>query len=75
MKIEIVKISIVIMNEGVAHVTLYTTLPESCWPYEGDLGLQFKVPRNQALEYVEKHFPGVPVDVIDGSFPRPKFTK
>lgn len=60
------KIVIVLMDSGCDKVSVVTDLPEPCWPYESTGNqLRFETPPDKAQAYVETHFPGVPVEVID----------
>lgn len=37
------------------HIYFHTTLPEPCWPYEGELSVHAIAA--DAREYINKHFP------------------
>ena len=60
-----IKANIVLSGHGADHVSLFTDLPSSM-PAVTDQGLilSFNVARNGAEAYMAKHFPNVPVTVI-----------
>ena len=56
---------VIVQNTGVDKVILYTDLPEATYPFR-DTGhsLEMSVAQGKGKEYCEKHFPGVPIDVV-----------
>ena len=46
------------------HVSLRTDLPDSTWPYEGNLYLNFTCAAGRAEEFCATHWPGVPQEVV-----------
>lgn len=44
-------------------VVLNTSLPEAMYPFTDKLTLEFSAARGTGVEYCEKHFPGVPVEL------------
>lgn len=65
MDLHITKATIVRIG-GPDVVYLTTGLPEAIWPYTDELDLRFYCASGKAEAYLEKHFPGVPVEVIKG---------
>jgi len=65
MKIEIVRISLLVNMYSGDKLVLYTDLPEGGWPYKGKASLDMTVAKGKGVEYCAEHFPGVPVKVID----------
>jgi hypothetical protein len=58
---------IVRLRHGCDNIYLKTTdLPEGTWPFESEstMSVQFMVARGDGEEYLEKHFPGIPVEVV-----------
>lgn len=62
--IKVTKITILRMQSGSEIVSLRTEMPEATYPYKESLDLEFRASREQAEDYVKKHFPGVPVEVL-----------
>lgn len=62
--IQIHEISILIQSRHSDTITLYCNLPMVTWPYEGEEGLVIRCAAGRGKEYVEKHFPGIPVKII-----------
>lgn len=57
--------AMVILSNRADKVSLATDLPEPVYPYDGALRLYFSTAINKGAEYVGRHFPGVPVEVIN----------
>lgn len=47
------------------HVSLRTDLPAATWPFTSTLDVSFACAAGMAEEYVAKHWPGIPVEVVD----------
>jgi len=57
-------ISITVITTGMTDIVyLETELPDAVFPFVGTLAPSFRVAKDQGLAYVEKHFPGVPVNL------------
>lgn len=61
LKINSIKI---IIGCGPDYLLLKTNLPQGCWPYEGQASMRLEVAANKGVEYCEKNFSGIPVEVI-----------
>ena len=55
---------VVTLFSGSKEFTLYTDLPKGTWPFEGYATLKIDLSSNWE-EYLERHFFGVPVEIID----------
>jgi len=66
MKINIVKISIITNKDSADKLYLQTDLPLRTWPYKGNASLSMEVTIGTGVQYTNEHFPGVPVEVIEG---------
>lgn len=66
--------AVIVRNGGPDTISLVTDLPEATWPFEETLDLRFICRAGDGEAYLGKHFPGVPVEVVDvrsKSKPRP----
>lgn len=64
MKLEITR-AVVIKTPGSAdQIILYTDLPEATYPYTQRLDLTARAAKGTGVAYLEKHFFGVPIEVI-----------
>jgi hypothetical protein len=45
-------------------VSLHTDLPAALWPFTDTLDVSFTCVVGGAERYVEKHWPGVPIEVV-----------
>lgn len=66
--IEIQKATIVRQRHGMDNIYLKTSdLPEGTWPFEQDdtADVRLSVARGCGEEYLERHFPGIPVEVVE----------
>jgi hypothetical protein len=65
--VKILKIQILTRQHFADHVMFFTDLPS---PTPGlsseNLDLQTRVAAGQGKEYCEKHFPGIPLELISG---------
>ena len=57
-------ITIVKSPTGADKVYLETDLPESSFPWKGNLSVRFEVSKGSGEKYVGTHFPDVPVKVV-----------
>lgn len=64
MKIRIVKVVLLLLSHGPDYITVETDLPNPTWPYEGVANLKMKAARGTGKDYIKKHFPKVPLEVI-----------
>ena len=72
---KILKAHILIRRNHPDSVSLVTDLPPASYNAE-NLALSFNVAKGEGEEYVSRHFPGVPHDVVtDEHIIRPKFGK
>ena len=55
----------IVRNGGPDNISLVTDLTEATWPFEENLDLKFICRAGDGEEYLRKHFPRVPVEVID----------
>jgi hypothetical protein len=64
--IEIKSAKIVRLRHATDKIYLNTNLPEGTWPFEaeGTADVVLAVARGDGEEYLERHFPGIPVEVI-----------
>lgn len=49
---------------GADHIMLETDLPPATWPYKLAPTVTFEAARDTAEGYVQKTFPGVPVEIV-----------
>lgn len=57
--------AVVIQDAGSDKVMLTTNLPSACWPYQKEpLMMSFEAAANTGVEYLKRHFPGVPCEVL-----------
>jgi hypothetical protein len=56
---KILSIIIIRMRHSADRVHLVTNLPEACYPYVGNLHLDFQCAKGGGLGYVTAHFPDV----------------
>ena len=61
---KIVKISILKRKDSTDMIFVLTDLPSTFPFYKDDLVLKFEVVSGGGEEYVEKHFPGIPIKII-----------
>lgn len=62
----IIRATVVRLKHGCDYVTLATPLPDSVFPFKEELGVRFQAARDTGLDYVEKNFPGIPVELVEG---------
>jgi hypothetical protein len=62
--LNVTKITIV-KSSGTDTVFLETDLPSGVWPFEGGQSFRTDVARGQGKEYVKRHFPNIPLYVVD----------
>lgn len=65
MKIDIKEILVITGMSGADTVILTTDLPESLWPFNGCLKVDFRVAKGTAEEYVKEHFPDVKTEIMN----------
>ena len=46
-------------------IMLFTTLPEPCYPYRGDLILTFHAAQGYGEEYCKRYFAGMKIDIVE----------
>lgn len=46
----------VLKGNGADKILIKTNLPEACWPYQGNLHLQFSAAAGSGINYVFEHF-------------------
>jgi len=65
--IKITNISIVVNKNSSDKLYLSTELPSGTWPYDKTAYMSMEVAQGKGAEYVSKHFPGVPCEVINST--------
>lgn len=55
----------IIIDVGADILLLTSDLPQSVYPYTGKFSVKGEAAKGTGLAYVRKHFPGVPVRVVD----------
>ena len=66
--IEVVSAKVIRLRNGVDKIYFTSAnLPEGTWPFESatTADVQLSVARGDAEDYLEKHFPGIPVEVVE----------
>jgi len=66
--IEVVSAKIIRLRHGTDKIYFVAAkLPEGTWPFESTAtaDVQITVARGDAEEYLEKHFPGIPTEVVE----------
>lgn len=63
--IKVNKIILLIQEYQADHITLWTNLPGAEYPFDEKLSLEFRAGQATGEDYINQHFPGVPVEIID----------
>jgi hypothetical protein len=61
---EITSIKVLTSDHGPDYCYLHTSLPNPCWPYEGNLAISFPAAAGTGVDYCAKHFPNIPIEII-----------
>lgn len=54
----------IVSGAGPDYIFIKTNLPDACYPYKGQLVLQFTCAANGVEDYMRKHFADIPVKRI-----------
>lgn len=57
--------AVIVKSTGSDHILIDTTLPEPCYPFNGNLCIRFSVAADTGEHYMKKYFPDVPYTVVD----------
>jgi hypothetical protein len=67
---------VILKGFGADKVILHTNLPSSMPNLTQETcALDFQVEKDKAEEYVEKHFPGIPITIIENNRPSFEFRR
>lgn len=69
----ITKAVVVLSREHADYISLHTTLPDPVFPFANEMCVSFTAAKGRGKAFIEEHFPGLPVEVIDTQTPRLKF--
>jgi hypothetical protein len=63
----------IVQGYGCDKVMLCTDLPEAVYPWDNQLAISFDASAGRGAEYVVRHWPDIPVEVIKRDSTTPKF--
>lgn len=63
---KIIRIVVIRLRDAADKVTILTDLPSAVWPYAASNYLNFDAAKDTAEAYCATHFPGVPIEIIEG---------